>query len=315
MPNVDENRRTPEELSTLDLVEPGMKEVIVEGRGDAGLLRWFFSQVAPDSDIAFFAVTDRVLIDSDIITGRGHNAGQRGAVVATAEIVSERAPRSSRVIFVADRDCNSLGLDACPELGNILYTDFAAMELYCLSPKTIGKVLSVALRAPDRIDAQGVIDALIPTLVTLFRIRATVRSLPEPQKLAGKVMEQLHFKPAGSDLDAEDALARSVKGYSRKELSEAFSRFEVPENLDPRHYIRGHDIAAVFIKYIASMHPNLLREDRRHFAQATAMEICMMSSLEVVDLEQYGLFGRLKEYALKDLNADSADSPKLRDTA
>ncbi|MER5691387.1 hypothetical protein ACWDBO_22580 [Streptomyces mirabilis] len=307
----DENRRTPDELATLDIVEPGMKEVIVEGRSDAGLLRWFFSQVAPDADIALFAVTDRVLIDSDTITDRGHNTGPRGSVVSTAEIISGKAPRSSRVLFVADRDGDSFGLDACPELDNIVYTDFAAMELYCLSIKTIGKVLSVALRAPKHITAQSVIDAITPALVTLFRIRATLRSMPEPKKLAAKVIDQLQFNASGSDLDPEAALERSGKGYSRKDLSETLSRFEVPEDSDKRYYIRGHDIAAVFVRYVASMHPNLLREDRRHFAQPTAMEICMMSSLEIVDLEPYELFKKLKEYALTGADGASSESSKV----
>ncbi|MEU0955568.1 hypothetical protein ABZ353_25015 [Streptomyces niveus] len=297
MPDIDENRRTPEELAMLGDIEPDMREVIVEGRTDVALMQWFFSRAVPESDVQLFAVQDRVLIPDDTVKSRGQNTGARGLVITTATIVHENSPESDRIIFVADRDCYSIGLDSCPEIGNLLYTDYTSMESYYFSPKVLGKMLSVALRAPKEIVAEKLVSEITPVLIDLFLIRATLRSLPEPKKLAGKVIDRLKFSSDGHALDIVDALLRSCPGSSKEDLMAIFSALEVSPESDVRHYIRGHDISAVVIKYVASMHARLFREDRRHLSQPDAMSICLVTCLELVDLENFGLFRALKTYA------------------
>jgi hypothetical protein len=132
---VDENRRTPDEMAMLEVLEPGMKEIVVEGRGDQAILRWFLKLAAPQADIDVFAVEDRVLLNEDTIASHGYNIGRRGSVITLAEIVHAEHSDGTRLRFVADRDFNALGLDECPELPNLYFTDFTSMELYFFAEK------------------------------------------------------------------------------------------------------------------------------------------------------------------------------------
>ncbi|MCL7379634.1 hypothetical protein [Streptomyces sp. 35G-GA-8] len=296
MTNIDENRRTPGELAMLEILEPDMKEVIVEGRGDQAILRWFFTHAAPETEIDIFAVKERVLIDEEVVSTHGYNTGERGSVLTVAEIVNAAHPEGNRLRFVADRDLSSLGLDGCPQIGNVFYTDFASMELYFFSEKPIGKMLSVALRAPARISPRAVIEAVTPVLVSIFTIRSILRSLPTPKKLASKVIDSLKFTETGSTLDVREAFSKSCQGANIETLVAKYSGVEIASDLDVRHFIRGHDISAVLVRYISSLHGQLFREDRRHLAQAAAMEICLTTCLELADFEGFALFKSLKDY-------------------
>ncbi|WP_405701616.1 hypothetical protein [Streptomyces sp. NBC_00069] len=299
MLDIDENRRTPKELATLCEIEPEMREIIVEGRADAALLEWFFASTSGETDVQVYAVGDRVLLAAEDVISDGNNIGSRGSVVTTASIVHANSSDTGRIIFVADRDCSSVGLDPCPEINNLLFTDFSTMELYYFSPRPLQKLLSVALRAPKELTSENLISDITPVLVSLFLIRATLRSLPEPKKLASKVMQNLNFMPGGHSLDVADALTRSCSGENRDRLMEVYSKFEVPPDSDVRHYIRGHDIAAVIIRYVSSLHARLLREDRRHLAQPDAMSICLVTCLELVDLQDFELFKSLQAFAAR----------------
>ncbi|WP_143681368.1 hypothetical protein [Streptomyces sp. 2R] len=294
---VDENRRTPDEMAMLEILEPDMKEIIVEGRGDQAILRWYFSQIQPRVEIEIFAVEDRVLVDESTVILHGYNWGERGSVLTVAEIVHSAHPKGDRLRFVADRDISSLGLDACPGLENVFYTDFASMELYFFAEKPIGKMLSMALRAPISVSPREVIEAITPVLVTIFTIRFILRSLPEPKKLASKVIDGLKFTGSGNTLDVEEAFRRSCQGVRTEDLVSKYSQVEIPTSLDIRHFIRGHDISAILIRYITSLHGNLFREDRRHLSQAPAMEICLTTCLELSDIREFDLFRSLREYA------------------
>ncbi|MFD6421482.1 hypothetical protein [Streptomyces sp. NPDC060198] len=294
---IDENRRTPDEMAMLEILEPDMKEIIVEGRGDQAFLRWYFSQIQPRAEIDIFAVEDRVVIDESIVISHGYTRGKRGSVLTVAEIVHAAHPKGNRLRFVADRDLSSLGLDACPQIDSIFYTDFASMELYFFAEKPIGKMLSVALRAPSSVSPRTIMEAITPVLVTIFTIRFILRSLPEPKKLASKVIESLKFTDNSHSLDVEEAFRRSCQGMHIEDLISKYSRVDFPDSSDVRHFIRGHDISAVLVRYIASLHGNLFREDRRHLAQASAMEICLTACLELSDFEEFDLFQNLKQYA------------------
>ncbi|MET7722028.1 hypothetical protein [Streptomyces mirabilis] len=297
MISVDENLRTPGELAMLEILEPDMKEIIVEGRSDQAILRWFFTHAAPQTAIEVFAVKDRVLMDEETVIAHGYSLGERGSVLTVAEIVHAAHPKGDRLRFVADRDLSSLGLDACPEIDNVFYTDFASMELYFFSEKTIGKMLSVALRAPATLSPRAVIEAVTPVLVSIFTIRFILRSLPTPKKLASKVIDGLKFTHKGNTLDVGEAFRRSCQEINADTLSVKYLSVVISSDLDVRHFIRGHDISAVLVRYISSLHGNLFRKDRRHLAQAAAMEICLTTCLELADFEKFELFRNLKEYA------------------
>ncbi|MFJ9059816.1 hypothetical protein [Streptomyces sp. NPDC102409] len=297
MTSIDENRRTPDEMAMLEILEPDMKEIIVEGRSDQAILRWYFSQTQPRAEIDIFAVEDRVVVDESIVISHGYTRGKRGSVLTVAEIVHAAHPKGNRLRFVADRDLSSLGLDACPQIDSVFYTDFASMELYFFAEKPIGKMLSVALRAPSSVSPRAIMEAITPVLVTIFTIRFILRSLPEPKKLASKVIESLKFTDNSHTLDVEEAFRRSCQGMHIEDLVSKYSRVDFPDSSDIRHFIRGHDISAVLVRYITSIHGNLFREDRRHLAQASAMEICLTTCLELSDFEEFALFQNLKQYA------------------
>ncbi|MGQ4447672.1 hypothetical protein ACN6LK_004590 [Streptomyces griseus] len=297
MSNTDENLRTPDELAMLEILEPEMKEIIVEGRGDQALLYWFLSCSKPEAEVAVFPVKERVLLDDDVVFAHGHTKGGRGSVITVAEIIEKMHPTGNRVRFVADRDLGALGIDKCPKLQNIFYTDYASMELYFYSEKTIGKMLKVALRGPSSLSPKLVLEAITPVLVSIFIIRSILRSMERPPKLASKVIENLQFTNDGHTLNVREAFSKSCKGVNVDSLVAKYDGVVIPDGLDMRHLIRGHDISGVLVRYITSIHGNLFREDRRHLAKASAMEICLISCLELTDIEGFGLFKSLAEFA------------------
>ncbi|WP_139140727.1 hypothetical protein [Streptomyces abyssalis] len=295
--DVDENRRTPEELAVLFDLEPEIKELIVEGRSDAALLRWFFSLTAPEVDLAIFAVQDRVLIESDRVRELGHLPGNRGRVVAAAEIVTMKRPNQINGAFVADRDFSILGLDSCPNCRCLYFTDFTSMELYFFNEKSIKKLLTVTLRAPATIVAADVIESILSTLVNLFKVRAVIRGVEEPTpKLAGKVIDQMKFHGDGSSsLNPEEAIRKSCKGDITG-LLEKYGEITIPEGVDVRHFINGHDFSAILIRYLQSVCPQVFREERRPLLNAPLFEIAMLTSAEVADLEGTDLFENLATF-------------------
>ncbi|MEV0774541.1 hypothetical protein [Streptomyces sp. NPDC050428] len=292
---VDENRRTPEELATQFYLEPEMREIIVEGRSDASLLRWYFSQTFPDADIRFYAVQDRVLVDDDRVTSFGHLAGNnRGRVIATAQIVEASQAEQTGGAFLADRDSASIGLDSCPAVNGLYYTDFTSIELYFFNEKSIRKLLTVTLRAPTQCKALDVISAMTPALTMLFKIRAVLKQIPPPTpKLASKVIGDIKIYPDGSTtLDAKEAIQKS-KGGNVDSLIEQYESILIPGDADHRNYINGHDFSALLIRYLQTNYPQVFREERRPLASASTLEFAILTTAEIVDLADTELFQRL----------------------
>ncbi|MEH0544944.1 hypothetical protein QA802_18195 [Streptomyces sp. B21-105] len=295
---VDENRRTPEELATQFYLEPEMREVIVEGRSDASLLRWYFSQTFPDTDVRFYAVQDRVLIDDDTVTSFGHLAGNnRGRVIATAQIVEASQAKQTGGAFLADRDSASIGLESCPTVNGLHYTDFTSIELYFFNEKSIRKLLTVTLRAPAQCRAMDVISAMTPSLTTLFKVRAVLKQIPAPTpKLASKVISDMKIYPDGSTtLDAKEAIQRS-QGGNVGALIEQYESIHIPEDADCRNYINGHDFSALLIRFLQTNYPQVFREERRPLASASTLELAILTSAEIVDLSDTRLFQRLGDF-------------------
>jgi hypothetical protein len=301
----DENRRTPEELATQFDLEPEMKEIIVEGRSDASLLRWYFSQTFPESDVRFYAVQDRVLIDDDRVASLGHFTGSaRGRVIATAQIVESIYPEQVGGAFLADRDYASLGLDSCPNVNGLFYTEFTSIELYFFDEKSIRKLLTVTLRAPVR--AQEVISAVTPSLTTLFKIRSVLRQVPSPTpRLAAKVIGELKVYYDGSTtLDVKEAFQKS-HGGNVDALLEAYENVSIPEGYDCRNYINGHDVSAVLIRFLQTNHPQVFREERRVFSSAPTLELALLTSAEIVDLADTQLFQQLSRFLSEEVQGGS----------
>ncbi|MFE0346196.1 hypothetical protein [Streptomyces griseoluteus] len=294
---IDENRRTPEELAVLFDLEPDIKEVIVEGRTDAGLLRWYFSITSPDADVKFFAIQDRVLINNDRLQSMGYDSGNRGRVIATAQIVESLFPEQKAGAFVADRDRGAIGLDPCPTVNGLHFTDFTSIELYFFNEKSLRKILTVTLRAPQSVKASHILTAITPILTTLFRIRAVLRTAPEPKpKLAAGVIDKLKIGADGtSNLDPKDALQKSAQGKVDG-LLQTYEALSLSPELDVRHYIHGHDFCAVLVRYLQGNHPQVFREERRGLAYPSTLELAVLTSAEVSELAETHLFQDLTEF-------------------
>lgn len=298
---VDENKRTPEELATQFYLEPEMREIIVEGRSDASLLRWYFSQVLPETDVRFYAVQDRVLIDDERVTSFGHLAGNnRGRVIATAQVVEALQAAQSGGAFLADRDSVSIGLDSCPTVHGLHYTDFTSIELYFFNEKSIRKLLTVTLRAPVQCKALDVISAVTPALTTLFKIRAVLKQIPPPTpKLASKVISEMKIYPDGSTtLDPKEAIQKSAGGQVDT-LIEKYESIHIPQDVDYRNYINGHDFSALLIRYMQTNYPQVFREERRPLASSLTLEFAILTTAEIVDLADAELFQRLGAFLSK----------------
>lgn len=282
-------RRTPDELRTLYMLYPDLRDVIVEGRNDAKFFKDFLNDFDEIRDVNFqvYAVSDRVDISNQQIIETGFEAGQRGRVLTLAEIASsweDRYRLCLTCIVDADRACVQ---DDIPESDVLLVTDFGGLECYALTSRVMDKFISVTLRRDDPTGIE-LVDLLIPLLNAIFCARAAVHFSSIELKIKPEHIKD-HSFAVGSD-HSESLIRRLLPqgGYGLSVLGEiraiiANLREKIP-NDEPLKAVRGHDIAPLII--------NVLDLPNR-WADHEVVEGALMGCVEHVDVENHSLFSSL----------------------
>jgi hypothetical protein len=297
--------RRPDELALLYELEPDVRDVIVEGRGDKSFFDWFISEEQSNGLVRVYAVSDRAYLpDSDLIEN-GLLTGERSRVLHLSKLLSEMGVNSDSVRLVIDSDFHSIGLDGYIENGYLLRTDFSSIEVYAFNQQTINKLLRVGLSAPGEVTAENLIESVQPTLVTLFIIRACLRESRTGAPMPAKAVEKVYRSrnDAASAVEevlrlALDKVPKAQKNHVTKDfLMQSFRELEKLVAGDMRHFINGHDISESIVQYIKERCKSVFNGDsRRAFQAPSVMEVLLMSHIDRATLRDYPLFISIRRW-------------------
>jgi hypothetical protein len=138
MPGVDLPRRSIAELRARYDLEPSIADVFVEGKFDADVLSWFFSEIEY-KHVAVYQI-DTVDVPSSILRQYTMTDGNKQRVLALALELQPNA-NQSQVACVVDRDFDGVGGTSQVASGLILRTDGSSMELYLFAPRVLDKLV------------------------------------------------------------------------------------------------------------------------------------------------------------------------------
>jgi hypothetical protein len=283
--HLDDERHTLEELLTLYEVEPEIRDVIVEGRSDAAMVRWYLDSHGVNCRV--YAIDDRVELGSDLVLQHDQEVGAKGRVVTLA-VEASQAGVGSQLTCIADADSDRL-LERTLSSEHLIYTDYGSVECYCLNTRTLDKFLRLVIGAPQEVSAESVLEAVLICLSDIFTVRASMKSVAPECAVLKKFVKCIKRTPSGLSLDVKDLIRRSLGGGDEAAFAAVLASYEqlsARRVTDPRESVRGHDIAPVLILH--------LRINSGGLTDPDAFEKALMGCLEVDLLDTEEAFMRLR---------------------
>lgn len=250
-PRVPE-RRTLEEIIARYTLEPGLRDIYVEGPSDLSLIDWFL-RASGRSNFAVYEV-ETVEIPPARIFENGLEDGNRGRVITLAVTLAEALSGIDLgLTCIADRDTAFL-LEEERDSKFLLYTDYANMEMYFFTQNAIDKFLSLVVRKrPENPD--HILESFRPILEELFLIRVANRILGlglSEQEFEGCC--SLRSGRATFDVDEyiKRYLAKNSAMGEKCRVYDTIERFRPRLGEDPRMQMDGHDFVGLLTWYIRS---------------------------------------------------------------
>ncbi|RSD25714.1 hypothetical protein [Amycolatopsis eburnea] len=279
----DDDRRTIEELITLYSIEPGLRDVIVEGRMDKAFISWYVRE--HDIESTVYAIDDLAYVPAEVLESRGIEMGNRGRVLGLAfEVNGKIGPHS--LTFTVDSDFRFLIADGMTYPDSVLFTDFSSIEGYVLNPRTLEKFLRLVVGTTEE-SGDTLLKRIQSALVELYFVRVSIKRLNSGDGLVDNVERCLSLKDHVATLDAVELIKRSLRERDLKELAlTSYSELVSTHGKSTLEHIRGHDIARIIIF--------TLRLGKK-LGPAEAVEKSLVGCLELVDLDHHQMFIRLRE--------------------
>lgn len=277
-------RKTLLELQTTYKLHPTIRDVIVEGRDDASLLKWYLRQFAC-AEVQVYAVDDRVSIPKEMVQSVHRDINARGRVIALAAEAEKWGVSEQSLTCIVDADYDLLEENAA-EFSSLLKTDYAAMEVYCLQERPLSKF--IANIAKSDISASSLVTLLKPAWTTVYAIRHVLHTATDGESLINNFAAKCIDNAGQVIADARELLrssAPTLKSEALAALLELHQRYvdKIPD--DALHGIRGHDIAPILIRFFGL---------KNTLANNEMVENLLRMGLESADLEEFQLFQALK---------------------
>ena len=286
-----DQRRTLDEVNALYDLEPEVCDVYVEGNSDKCFVDWYLRKKGY-RNVTVYPI-EVIEIPEDVVT-RNHlpTGSNRSRVIALSHELTKQHATKKRVMCIIDRDSDELagGASVNPYL---FTTDGNSLELYALAPEVIEKFLLVAL-AGFPIAADSLVRKLIEILERVYVIRQAnekMRLGMEWISLSGYI----HF--AGNQASFRELefvrayLQKNNQWQQREAFEAALESTRLALSGQATRRVRGHDLSELLHVIVRKF-----RKDRA-FANPTALEGCLMASIESRDLESYPLFQALELHA------------------
>lgn len=277
--------RPLQELRALYQVRPHERDVIVEGRTDVRLIRWYLAERGLRALV--HAVDDRAEVPSGLVLRHGGEVGPRGRVIGFAHQADEWELQEPTVTFIidSDRDCLLEKRPVRPD--NMLLTDYGSMDVYMLQDRPFNQCIRVILGRTD--DAEALRNKLTPALNDLCVVRTVLHWSGLGIELVKDFAASCRFSRDSSSLDAEDLLNRTLSKQYREYRDSLLEQVEIVRTRIPEDRlmaVRGHDMSAVVIRALGI---------RNVWANEDTLEQAWRGCLQVSDLDHLGLFVQLSQ--------------------
>ncbi len=277
-------KRTLEEVYTLYGLEPGLRDIFVEGTGDKFFFDWYLRR----KEITNVSVYPIELIDiSDEILAKYAlpTASNRSRIIALSFELTNRLAVGHRVMCIADRDYE----DYCPTCENnpyLFWTDGNSLEVYALTPTVMEKFLFVAL-AGFPLSVESFIRQVVGILEQVFAIRLANERLRWGMTW---IPFEGYIEVSSANIRFKEKefvrayLSKNSKSSQRQHFEKTVG--EIKSSLFPNAWrkIRGHDLASLILVIVRK-----LRRERQ-FGNVETLEGCLMTAIESNDLEGHSLF-------------------------
>lgn len=166
-----ECRWTIEELCVRYELEPGLRDVFLEGAFDCDVLG---QVVHLGADAPVLYCVDAVDVPLSVLAKHGLSLGNKQRLVALSRELEGVNP-SARVTCVVDRDLDHwLGVQ--PPTGRLRWTKYCSIEGHFLSPACVRDVIAVAARAKVK-KFDRYFESLVQVMRDLFALRLADREL------------------------------------------------------------------------------------------------------------------------------------------
>lgn len=284
-------KRPLRELRTLYEVQPHIRDVIVEGRGDAQLIRWYLNE--REMIALVHEVDDRAEVTSDLVVRYGGEVGARGRVIGLAYQVDEWELAETTVICIIDSDRDSLLENQTTLPSCLLATDFGTMDVYLLQSRPFGQFLRIVLGRDD--DPDILREKLVPALNEICLVRAVLHWSGLGISLVRDFASCCQFTATSIVVDTPELLNRTLSGKDRERYDGLLKEVERVRTRIPAERlkaVRGHDMAPLLIRELGL---------RNVWAQEEPFERAWRGCIQASDLDEFPLFAELRRrVGLKD---------------
>lgn len=239
-------RRDPKAIITAHLMDPGRKDLYVEGHSDRLFLNWIVAHERKE-DARVLEITTVELPNCSL-------GGERGRLIVFADIV-RNTNADVKIAFFADADHDRILGRLLPE--NVWLTDGRDMEGYLLREDCFRKVIQVGLHS-EAVNPVALLSEVLKHGRTLGLLRLTSEiydlHLPFQKTKLGRYMNVQGF-----------SLSLDIKGYMRAVLqqgnrslseldsinahvAETSSRYA---NISDAELVHGKDLMDIFEKILS----------------------------------------------------------------
>lgn len=274
-------RRRLNELHLKYKLEPGLRDIYVEGESDAYIVRWFLKEQGNVNAVVYQISTIDIPVER--LEATSHQNNNRGRVIFLGQDLAA-ANLLSQATCIVDSDFDVI-LDRRKVSENILFTDYTCMEMYFFNTWHIDKFFSLVVGRQVK-NVQRILDNISSILQELFLVRLASQLLG--LNFACMPMTSCcHIEEEEIIFDFDEYLKRYFnknKGHSQatvfnKKLDEC-RQLLLPNK---RHQMHGHDFLELLAWYIRKAY------SVQHFDSASIGRV-LLACLEASKLSAEGLF-------------------------
>ena len=245
------NRRTLAELTALYSLEPGLRDLFVEGPTD----QRFYERLLGEHGINNVKVRHIGLIEigDGILDAHGLAHGNKGRVTALALTLDSRFARTlSFVRCIVDADFDYI-CDTVVQSRHILYTDYTSVELYTFNAHTVRKAITSLGYDMSLAEIQSLMVSLTTALKDLFVMRAANQQLGWGMKLViftrcCKVVDRIIIFDSG--VATERYLHKNHRYSEQGDFQRTCDELHLVHLADQRQCIHGHDYVELLGWYL-----------------------------------------------------------------
>ena len=236
----DPYRHSIGELATRYELEPGLRDLYVEGENDRWMLEWFFTSIG-SANVRVYPIeavdVPPELLDEHVASGN------RGRVLALCRQLEDRLRGEARSVrgLIDKDDSDLLGITFASR--HLLLTDFSCLECYALSGRMLFKLFRLYFGKDIE---ENRIRELLEVAVEVFALRAAKNATARSAKWIDEFTRYCSVRSSRVDFDCELYIERLVNAsggtLNAEALQEKFKELRRKASGDVRQSINGHDL-------------------------------------------------------------------------